>query len=83
MKNEHVQGMCRVLPKENLLTETDAPYQGVDRDDFPNEPKNIPEALASMAEVRGESCDELRDQILQNYDRLFMHRAPARALFNA
>lgn len=56
-----------------LLTETDSPYlppeslSGV----FPNTPASIPEILRNMADIRGESYENMADIVWENAHRLF------------
>ncbi len=64
------QAVARKLPRELILTETDAPYQGPERGKR-NEPRFVVEAVSAIAEARGEEEDVVRAAIRENFRRLF------------
>jgi TatD DNase family protein len=66
--------MLKEMPREQLLTETDAPYLAPVRGER-NEPANVVGTVAYLAELRGWSLEEARDQIRQNFQRLFRRDA--------
>ena len=68
--NEGFQKMMKTLPPEQLLTETDAPYLSPRRG-VRNEPANVVGTVSLLAEYRGWSEDEAKDQVYKNYQRLF------------
>jgi len=74
VRNQQLQGMVKALPRESLLTETDAPYLAPSKGDWPNEPQTVCEAVAAMAKARGGVADELRKLVIRNYERLFVAR---------
>ena len=71
-KNEPNRAAARAVPADRLLVETDCPYlapQG--KRGSRNEPALVREVLAKVAEVRGESLDELARITSDNAARLF------------
>ncbi|MCA9553918.1 MAG: TatD family hydrolase [Myxococcales bacterium] len=69
VRAESFQRMAQKLPLERLLTETDCPYMGPDRER--NEPANVPLGVAAMAEARGIGAGEMAAAIRENCRRLF------------
>lgn len=69
VRAESFQRMAQTLPLERLLTETDCPYMGPDRER--NEPANVPRGVAAMAAARGMPEAELAAAIRENCRRLF------------
>lgn len=70
-RNRQLQELCRALPAESLLTETDAPWLPPSKDQWPSEPQHVPQAVEAMAAARGEPPDLVRAQVLANYAQLF------------
>jgi TatD DNase family protein len=68
--NEAFQKMLKLLPIEQILTETDAPFLAPVRGER-NEPANVVGTVKLLSELRNLSVDEARDQIWSNYLRLF------------
>ena len=69
-RGESFQRMARDLPLDRLLTETDCPYMGPDRD-ARNEPANVPRGVAAMAAARGIPAEEMAQAVRDNCRRLF------------
>jgi len=67
---ESFQQMARTLPLDRLLTETDCPYMGPDRD-ARNEPANVTRGIAAMAAARGVPVEEMAAAVRENCRRLF------------
>jgi TatD DNase family protein len=76
------QQTFRALPAERLLVETDAPAMPppIEQTAYPlpdvggtrvNHPANIAVAYAGLAELRGVTEESLRDQVTENFHRLF------------
>ena len=65
----HFQMIVQELPLEQLLTETDAPYLGLERGER-NEPKNVIATVQKIAELRGISPLEAETIIYSNFLRL-------------
>lgn len=70
-RHPQIQGLCRALPMDRLLTETDSPFLAPEKGQFPNEPSTVPSGVAAMAKVRGEAVEEVRCRVMENYERLF------------
>ena len=70
VRAESFQRFASKLPIECLLTETDCPYMGPERDAL-NEPSNVPIGVEAMAQARGISTEAMAEAIAQNYERLF------------
>ena len=62
--------MLRTLPADRILTETDAPYLGPVRGER-NEPANVVGTVECLAELRGWTLEQARDQVWRNYMDLF------------
>lgn len=69
-RNGSFQSLVTKLPRELILTETDAPYMGPDRGER-NEPANIPRGVAAIATALGEDRAEVEAMIEANCERLF------------
>lgn len=73
VRAESFQKMVQKLPLERLLTETDCPYMGPDRER--NEPAKVPLGVARMAELRHLDVDTMAAHLAANFEALF--RVPA------
>jgi TatD DNase family protein len=69
-RNPGFQNLMKILPLTSLLTETDAPYLGPERNTR-NEPKNVVGTVKLLATIRGISIDEARSVVWNNYCQLF------------
>lgn len=69
-RDQAFQSLVTKLPRELILTETDAPYMGPDRG-VRNEPANVPRGVAAIAESLGEEASAIRAMIWENFQRLF------------
>jgi TatD DNase family protein len=69
-KNESFGKLLRGLPREKILTETDAPYLAPEKATR-NEPQNVVGTVAYFAELRSIPIEEARDLVWANYQRLF------------
>ena len=67
---ESFQRIVKELPLSQLLTETDCPYMGPDRD-ARNEPANVPRGVEAMARVREMDPEALTEAIRDNFRTLF------------
>lgn len=70
VRGESFQRLASKLPLDRLLTETDCPYMGPDKD-ARNEPANVPRGIAAMAEARGISAEAMAEAVRDNCRRLF------------
>jgi len=62
--------LIRKVPIEQLLTETDAPWQSLIKGEI-NEPANVLETVKKIAEIKDISIEEAADKIWQNYEKVF------------
>jgi len=67
-----IQDVVKLLPLQNLLTETDGPvrFYGPFKDRFTT-PAFIPEVVKAIAEIKNVSEGDVADQVMSNYSRLF------------
>ena len=68
-RNEQFKKLVKEVPLEQLLTETDSPYQGPEKD-MRNEPMTVPIGVAAMATVKGITQEEAMVAIRANFRRL-------------
>jgi TatD DNase family protein len=67
----------RVVPRDRLLVETDAPYLApVPHRGTRNEPARVVATLAAVAAARGEPVAALEAAVTDNFDRLFAAERP-------
>lgn len=68
-----VQESVRRIPAPLILSETDCPYLTPEpfRGTFPNEPKLVGEVVKKLAELKGQTVEEMQRQIRGNAARLF------------
>ena len=64
--------MLRILPKEKILTETDAPYLPPLKGTR-NEPMNVLGTVGMLASIRGWSLEEAQQCVCGNFKTLFSH----------
>ena len=70
VRHQGFQKMLEKLPPSTILTETDAPYLGPERN-HRNEPANVLHTVSLLSKIRGWSVSEAKKQIWDNYLRLF------------
>jgi TatD DNase family protein len=76
---ESVRATARIVPRDRVLVETDAPYLApVPNRGKRNEPAFVVHTARALAELRGESPDALAEVTTENFFRLF---AKAAAVF--
>ncbi|MFA5679268.1 MAG: TatD family hydrolase [Pseudomonas sp.] len=69
---EALREVARRVPADRLLVETDSPYLApVPHRGKPNEPQYVCDVAAALAQIRGESEQELHDNTTANFHRLF------------
>jgi len=65
--------VVRFLPQDRVLSETDAPYLApVPHRGKRNEPAYVIEVVKKMAEIRGVSSEEMKEQIWANAKKVFL-----------
>jgi TatD DNase family protein len=70
-KADGVREAAKLTPLDRLLIETDAPYLApVPHRGKRNEPAYIVETARRLAELRGDSVDELASATTENFQRL-------------
>jgi TatD DNase family protein len=71
-KAEDLREAARRVPSEKILAETDTPYLSPQPvRGRPNEPANVVQTIAALAEARGEDAVELGERIAANAARAF------------
>lgn len=68
-RSEQFKKLVKELPLEQLLTETDSPYQSPEKD-MRNEPMTVPIGVAAIASVKGITQEEAMLAIRENFRRL-------------
>jgi len=71
-KNQAFAKMLKILPLENILTETDAPFLAPVSGER-NEPKNVRGTVEIFAELRDLDLEQAKLQIWTNYQNLFSY----------
>ena len=69
-RGESFQRMAAKLPLDRILTETDCPYMGPDKEGR-NEPAFVPRGVVAMAQARGITADAMAEAVRENFRRLF------------
>ena len=69
-RSEAFTRMLQILPRRQILLETDCPYLGPDKS-RPNEPTNVTHTAAYAAELWGLDADETNKQLEDNFVRFF------------
>lgn len=70
IRSDQFQSWVQHAPLNRLLTETDAPYLGIRRDDR-NEPSEVLHTITKIAEIKNMDPEEVANIIYQNYQKLF------------
>jgi TatD DNase family protein len=70
IRANQVQMRIRMTPLKQLLTETDAPFMGPEKDKQ-NEPANVAVAIGEIAKIKQIDKTECANIIYMNYRRLF------------
>jgi TatD DNase family protein len=73
-KATQIQEAARITPRDRILIETDAPYLApVPRRGKRNEPAYVVETARKLAELRGESLEDIAATTSANFARLALH----------
>lgn len=67
----HFQELVKQVGMNQLFTETDCPYLGPIKGER-NEPKNVVGTVQKIADLKGLTMEEVRNNILYNYQRMFL-----------
>lgn len=70
VRNEHFQKLARLVPMSQILTETDAPYQGPVKGEQVV-PSDVMRAIEKIAEIKQLDTKEVEYMIFQNYQKIF------------
>jgi TatD DNase family protein len=71
-KAEQLRAAAALVPADRLLAETDSPYLApVPHRGKRNEPAFVARVLQTLAEIRGESPEDLEARTHENFERLF------------
>lgn len=68
--SSHFQELAKQVSMNQLFTETDCPYLGPVKGER-NEPKNVVGTVQKIAELKGLTVEEVRNNVLYNYQRMF------------
>ncbi len=69
---QHFQTLVKIVPIEQLLTETDSPYLSPKRvEGRMNEPSFVPDSIKMIAKIKEISEKEASEQIWKNYEKVF------------
>ena len=71
VRDNHFQKIVEMVPTTQILTETDAPFLGPEKN-IPNEPMNIAKAVSMIAKIKKMTPEEMEQVIFLNYQRLFV-----------
>ncbi len=69
-RSEHMQHLATLLPITQLLTETDTPYLGIQKEK-PSEPAHVKSTIATIARLRNTSENAVEAQLYDNFNRIF------------
>lgn len=69
VKSTHFQELVKKVDINQLLTETDAPFQGPTSED--NVPANVVLTVDKIAELKGMEVEEVMKNIFMNYQKVF------------
>ncbi|MCK4589832.1 MAG: TatD family hydrolase [Nanoarchaeota archaeon] len=72
VKLQHFQTMAEIVPLQQLLTETDAPWLSPYPENRRNEPAFIVETIKKMAEIKKLPKEEIENQIYNNFKKTFL-----------
>ena len=70
VRSRQKQKLVNHLPLSCLLVESDSPVLGPDPSER-NEPANILTAIQAIAEIKGVSCEEVKEIVLENTQRFY------------
>lgn len=71
IRDSHFQKLVEMVPVDQLLTETDAPYLGPEKN-IPNEPSNVAKTIPVMAQIKRITQGEMEKIIFLNYQKIFI-----------
>ena len=76
-KATNVHEVCRKIPDDRLLIETDSPWLApVPYRGKPNEPAFVSHGAEAVARIRGTNPEVIADQTTENFFRLFRAANP-------
>ena len=70
LRSGHFQKIAEIVPLESLLTETDAPYLGPEKEGS-SEPAHVELSVRKIAEIRKISAEDAAKKIYGNFERMF------------
>ncbi len=70
IRSSHFQELVKRVPLSNLLTETDSPFLSPFKDKK-NEPANVKLTVEKIAEIKGLTFEEVKNNLFMNYLKLF------------
>lgn len=70
VRSEQFQQLVKILPISCILTETDAPYLGIEKGKR-SEPSDVAGSIKKIAELKRVSEEEMKNIVYMNYTRVF------------
>ena len=71
-RNINTEEIIKSVPLDMIMADTDSPYVApVPNRGKTNEPINVKDIVAKIAEIKGLSLDEVASQIVKNAKKLF------------
>ncbi|MBN1385934.1 TatD family hydrolase [Candidatus Woesearchaeota archaeon] len=70
VRDKHFQDLAKTIPASHLMTETDAPYLGPEKNKL-NEPAFAVDGAKKIAELKGSTQEDMMNELFMTYQRFF------------
>ncbi|MCK5281956.1 MAG: TatD family hydrolase [Nanoarchaeota archaeon] len=70
VRAENIQGIIKIVPLNRLFAETDSPFLSPFKEKQ-NEPSFVTESYKKIAEIKGLTLEEVKNNLFMNWQRLF------------